>query len=632
VAEVDEALANVEQAAPSPSEIAENRNQVRPVPSSVVHPKILWKCRENFGGGCLWRSVSYVYHYIGVPVWLARVGNPRAGYLAEHRPESRYIMFKRPQKRPRRPLLEDLEIRTLLSVDLSAVGPSRPDLFDVSTVFSEVEAVAMTTGNGVLELSSATIIAIEPGIAWNVVEFNDGSSPSTSLPSVGEWASGSGQVAGGASVIQFGATSPVAFLIEPVAIVAGQGQNLAAANQAVGPWNEQGEPAWDYTPASIAVTSGSIITLVNPDAVVEEPGAGGPYVVSLAPALEDAVENLGGGGVLNAGRDVIGGGTTAVGEMPSLTDAVAVGAMTSAAYQNGGGGVTEPGLPPELSMAATDPYNGEPGSLDDAIATIAGLHGGLSAFLGNLGRTSSAPTASTFSPLPLLGPSVESSSGSFASGTATDDASSTMAQSKGLIDSVAIGTREIDPGRSSLLGSSTIGSGPDANLVRDAGTSTSREMLVGGQGARVIGNGDDLLGSTGRISGSAVDQVLDSRNRGSGSSEKAVDADGLPTPSGADLVGELLPFSAQSIREAVDQFVNGIQELEVPDVVALAMPRSVVVLTSVAIGTMAAAEMARRKLRGRGPAGARVGGLSTSSGSETMGFPELPGSWSTRYT
>jgi hypothetical protein len=246
--------------------------------------------------------------------------------------------------------------------------------------------------------------------------------------------------------------------------------------------------------------------------------------------------------------------------------------------------------------------------------------------LASLGRAATFSN-SMVSPSLLLGGAFVEANRGLSPATESDDSSTGLIQGKGLLDYAA--GREMEMMAGTFVPLTILSAGLDSNLVREAtlGDLSTGDGLVGR--SSVFGEG--RLRMAGPLSAAAIDEVLAIAKVGKAGIEEPVDATDLAQPVGADLIGGLLPFQSESIQRVVDQFVNELEELRAGEAI-LSRPRNVVVLTSAALGTIAAAEVLRRRMQTRPRANVRSGGRSGSSGSETIGFPELPGSWSTRYT
>jgi hypothetical protein len=105
----------------------------------------------------------------------------------------------------------------------------------------------------------------------------------------------------------------------------------------------------------------------------------------------------------------------------------------------------------------------------------------------------------------------------------------------------------------------------------------------------------------------------------------------MPLPHAAGLVAGVLPFDRASLEQAVDQFFDRLEDLGVGQFVEQA-PSRVLPLSLTVIGTVTAVEVARRRLRSKTGGGNSTRRQEALSSEELRGFPELPGSWSTRLT
>ena len=105
----------------------------------------------------------------------------------------------------------------------------------------------------------------------------------------------------------------------------------------------------------------------------------------------------------------------------------------------------------------------------------------------------------------------------------------------------------------------------------------------------------------------------------------------IPLPHAAGLVAGVLPFDRASLEQAVDQFFDRLEDLGVGQFVEQA-PSRVLPLSLTVIGTVTAVEVARRRFRSKTNGGISTRRQDALSSEELRGFPELPGSWSTRLT
>jgi hypothetical protein len=105
----------------------------------------------------------------------------------------------------------------------------------------------------------------------------------------------------------------------------------------------------------------------------------------------------------------------------------------------------------------------------------------------------------------------------------------------------------------------------------------------------------------------------------------------IPLPHAAGLVAGVLPFDRASLEQAVDQFFDQLEDLGVGQFVEQA-PSRVLPLSLTVIGAVTAVEVARRRFRSKTNGGISTRRQDALSSEELRGFPELPGSWSTRLT
>jgi hypothetical protein len=105
----------------------------------------------------------------------------------------------------------------------------------------------------------------------------------------------------------------------------------------------------------------------------------------------------------------------------------------------------------------------------------------------------------------------------------------------------------------------------------------------------------------------------------------------IPLPHAAGLVAGVLPFDRALLEQAVDQFFDRLEDLGVGQFVEQA-PSRVLPLSLTVIGTVTAVEVARRRFRSKTNGGISTRRQDAPSSEELRGFPELPGSWSTRLT
>ncbi len=115
-------------------------------------------------------------------------------------------------------------------------------------------------------------------------------------------------------------------------------------------------------------------------------------------------------------------------------------------------------------------------------------------------------------------------------------------------------------------------------------------------------------------------------------------ADGYPSggsiesiaePRGADLIAKAIPFARESLEQALEQFVDQLDDLDL-GLLGTRGPAPIVMFSVAAITTAASAELARRYVQRKNTLGRAILAVETSGRQLTLGFPELPGSWSER--
>jgi hypothetical protein len=121
----------------------------------------------------------------------------------------------------------------------------------------------------------------------------------------------------------------------------------------------------------------------------------------------------------------------------------------------------------------------------------------------------------------------------------------------------------------------------------------------------------------------------------SGEAVQTVATDGEPEdeilpPHAAGLIASVLPYDQRSLEEAVDHFLDQLQELNVGSLIE-PNPIRTIVMSAVVIGAGVAVETARRRLSPRRRRNQSPRLWDASESEELLGFPELPGSWSTRW-
>jgi hypothetical protein len=103
----------------------------------------------------------------------------------------------------------------------------------------------------------------------------------------------------------------------------------------------------------------------------------------------------------------------------------------------------------------------------------------------------------------------------------------------------------------------------------------------------------------------------------------------VPSPLGADLIVEGLPMARESLEAALSQFVRQLDDLDAA-LLDVRGPGPIVAFSLSLLSAAASAEMARRYVRRKSSAKRGVLAVDPSGRQLTLGFPELPRSWSER--
>jgi hypothetical protein len=104
----------------------------------------------------------------------------------------------------------------------------------------------------------------------------------------------------------------------------------------------------------------------------------------------------------------------------------------------------------------------------------------------------------------------------------------------------------------------------------------------------------------------------------------------LPNPLSADLIANVLTSDRGALDRAIDQFFKQVDELDGSGAGGQG-PARIVFLTAALAGSFAGLDIVRRRWR-RGKSGDDFRAHNPAGGGDHIGFPELPGSWSSRLT
>jgi hypothetical protein len=105
----------------------------------------------------------------------------------------------------------------------------------------------------------------------------------------------------------------------------------------------------------------------------------------------------------------------------------------------------------------------------------------------------------------------------------------------------------------------------------------------------------------------------------------------LLLPQAAGLIANAVPFDQAALEKAVDQFFDQLESLGMGQFVEQG-PRRVIPLSLALLSTLTAVEVARRRLKSRTGEKKATEGQNVLASEELLGYPELPGSWSTNLT
>ena len=105
----------------------------------------------------------------------------------------------------------------------------------------------------------------------------------------------------------------------------------------------------------------------------------------------------------------------------------------------------------------------------------------------------------------------------------------------------------------------------------------------------------------------------------------------LLLPQAAGLIANAVPFDQAALAKAVDQFFDQVESLGMGQL-AEQGPTRVIPLSLALLGTATAVEVARRRLKSRTGEGKATERQNPLASEELLGYPELPGSWSTNLT
>jgi hypothetical protein len=312
--------------------------------------------------------------------------------------------------------------------------------------------------------------------------------------------------------------------------------------------------------------------------------------------------------------------------------------------------------PPSFSPAAPGDGQGWPGRGDQAQVGSWGSQPNETPQSQPGGRNSSEPTVSpqqtipdddspsepvgTSSPPSIVGPSIPAGSFFQAKGDPAPSPAGPVASNAPAVEaSIGAGKEPVEvigAGNNSSIGSAA--SSPPAQLLAaldaDGGVSTrllapadgfAREnSLTGGA------SGPGSLAVSG-LSGSAYNFGLGKMPTRDASTDRSVGRlQQLPGPKSADLITSVLPLDRGALDRAIDQFFQQFEEID-PDELVRPMSARIILYTLAVAGAYAGLDVVRRHWR-QAKAGKYVRAPHALATAYPVGFPQLPGSWSSRLS
>ena len=104
----------------------------------------------------------------------------------------------------------------------------------------------------------------------------------------------------------------------------------------------------------------------------------------------------------------------------------------------------------------------------------------------------------------------------------------------------------------------------------------------------------------------------------------------LPGPKSPDLITSAFPFDRAAVDRAVDQFFQQFGEID-PDELVRPISARIILYTLAVAGAYAGLDVVRRRWR-QATAGKNVRVSHALATAYPVGFPQLPGSWSSRLS
>jgi hypothetical protein len=103
----------------------------------------------------------------------------------------------------------------------------------------------------------------------------------------------------------------------------------------------------------------------------------------------------------------------------------------------------------------------------------------------------------------------------------------------------------------------------------------------------------------------------------------------VPSPRGADLIAEALPFVGDSLERSLDAFVRQLREVDVAGLGA-GGPMPIMIASVAVLGAATSVVVMREIVRRRSARGRGLRVVDSLGRDFALSFPELPRSWSER--
>ncbi len=165
--------------------------------------------------------------------------------------------------------------------------------------------------------------------------------------------------------------------------------------------------------------------------------------------------------------------------------------------------------------------------------------------------------------------------------------------------------------------------------------------IAGGQNTRLAPQADGSTSSTGLLmpvadmNGAFLPSPRSVRTARSGALDHSArflgnEPGAWPRPSSADVIAGAIPFDRATLERAIDRFIEQIDDLGASDLVGRGPARIILLSMALASGVLALDVLRRRWLQS--VIGGEWRARDRQERQDRPGFPQLPGSWSSRLT